>query len=154
MDVVCADKSILSHLLQLKVKLSDDVKYDKLTVFDEKGRLPDDVLQSPEKTAIGIQCMYFTVWANYGALSIGLLVDRLQCSFPVQHIFSHDIHVDSHCWIKMEESWRLLYENTNLTAEESALLVGNCLGNIYKVGIVIIWWDVWWHKAGKTHYIL
>ena len=87
---------------------------------------------------MGIQCMYFTVWANYGALSIGLLIDLLRCSSPLDNMFSDDVHIDHHCWLKMEESWRLLYENTNLTTEESALLVGNCLGNIYKVGVVTV----------------
>ena len=121
--------------------------YDKLTVFDEKGRLPDDVLLSPGKTNMGIQCMYFTVWANYGALSVGLLIDLLRCSSPPHHMFSDDIHIDHHCWLKMEESWRFLYENTNLTTEESALLVGNCLGNIYKVGVVIVWKHTGWDKT-------
>ena len=122
------------------------MKYDKLNVFDEKGRLPNDVLLSPMKSRMGIQCMYFTVWANYGALSVGLLIDLLQCSSPPHNLFSDDVHIDCHCWLKMEESWRLLCENTNLTMEESALLVGNCLGNIYKVGAVIACQHAGWNK--------
>lgn len=126
------------HLFQLKMKLSDSFMYDQLTVFDTKGQLPNVMLQSPEKTDMGIQCMYFTVWANYGALCMGLLVDPLRFSSSLQDIFSSDIHVECHCRLKMDESWRLLSENTNLTTEERALLVGNCLGGIYKVGVVYL----------------
>ena len=83
---------------------------------------------------MSLQCYYYTLWANYGALCMGQLLNPSIAEKLKGTLFPEDFPVQQHCFTKMTELWNMLSQYLNLTAEHRFTLVNTCLGRVYEVG--------------------
>ena len=66
---------------QVQVAIGVDISYDKATELVE-GSLPGlQQVASMRTHTMSLQCYYFTLWANYGALCMNQLLKLLQRTY-------------------------------------------------------------------------
>ena len=116
----------------------EEVFYDSATTLSEQGILRSHEVQFSTSGPLNLQSRYFTLWANYGALCIHLLMDP-NCTNKLEKIIFADgfSPLRHRCLTKAKQMWKLMSANMNITVEERSTLVNNCLRNYYLVCIII-----------------
>ena len=115
-----------------------DVSYDQATKLSQ-CRLPGlSQVAAMTSHTMSLQCYYFTLWANYGALCISQLltpsiVEDLQGS-----LFPNDFPVLQHCFQHMIDMWDKLTRYLHLTTESRVQLANNMFGSICHVSTIIM----------------
>ena len=124
------------HMMQINAPCGNDpeeVFYDSATNLSEQGILRSHEVQFSTSGTLNLQSRYFTLWANYGALCISLLIDPLRSKRLEKLIFADGLSLRHHCLTRAKQMWKLLSDNMNITVEERVAFVNNCLENYYLV---------------------
>ena len=122
---------------QVQVAIGVDISYDKATELVE-GSLPGlQQVASMRTHTMSLQCYYFTLWANYGALCMNQLL-KPTAKDLLGKVFPQDFSLLQYCFERMVELWNMLSTHLCLTTENRFILVNNVLERVYKVIIAIV----------------
>ena len=108
--------------------------YDVATFLSDDG-FPADPKRTSHMTrgTLDLHSCYLTLWANYGALCVSLLMDPNLSEKLKEGMFSAHIPLRHYCFHRTQQAWHLLSSNLNITIEERVALVNHSLEGYYKV---------------------
>lgn len=112
--------------------------YDEATTLPSNGFVKE-MKHVPHiaRGTLNIYSEYFALWANYGALSVSLLVNPSRAEQLSGNLFTSGISLRQYCLSRTEQAWNLLISNMNITVEERIALVNHTLENFYNVSIIL-----------------
>ena len=90
-------------------------------------------LMHTTRGTLNIYSRYFMLWANYSTLCLGLLTDPSLAKELEGEVFSSGIPLRQYCLSRASETWQLLSQNMNITAEERVHLVNQTIEYYYMV---------------------
>ena len=115
----------------MQVAIGDNNTYDKATKLVE-GSLPGlQQVASLRTHTMSLQCYYFTLWTNYGALCVNQLLNTAKGLSG--KVFPQNFCSLQYCFEHMVELWNMLSAHFCLTTENRFSLVNNVLERVYKV---------------------
>ena len=111
--------------------------YDVATSLSDDGFVKNlKYIPHMSRGTLSIHSNYLTLWANYGALCICLLMNPIlseKLTETEESIFSPCVRLRHDCFSRTLEAWQLLSSNLNITTEERVALVNHSLEGYYKV---------------------
>ena len=108
--------------------------YDVATSLSDDGFVKNlQYIPHMTRGTLNIHSNYLTLWANYGALCICLLMDPILSEKLKKSMFSSHLPLRHYCLSRTLEAWHLLSSNLNITMEERVALVNHSLEGYYKV---------------------
>ena len=127
--------------MQLRVSVGSEVFYNKATELNVESVLPGlskvagmcCAMDYSNGSTMSLQCYYFTLWANFGALCMGQLLNPSTAEKLKGTLFPENFPVLQHCFTQMLGLWDMLSQYFNITAEHRLTLVNTCFGKVYEV---------------------
>ena len=121
-------------MIQLRVSVGSELSYNKATELNVESVLPGlPQMATNTSCTMSLQCYYFTLWANYGALCMGQLLNPSIAEKLNGTLFPKNFPVLQHCFTQMLGLWDMLSQHLNLTTEHRLTLVNACFGKVYEV---------------------
>lgn len=113
---------------------SNGKMYDEATTLTSDGFVKE-MKHVPHVTrgTLNIYSEYFTLWANYGALCVSLLMKPSRAKQLSGTVFTSDLSLQQYCMSRTLQAWNLLSSNLNITVEEKEVLVNHTLERFYMV---------------------
>ena len=102
--------------------------YDVATQLSDDGfDLEHKHLLHTTRGTLNIFSRYFTLWANYSALCLSLLIDPTLADQLRGEVFSSGLPLRHYCFSRARKAWQLLSRNMNITVEERVQLVNQTI---------------------------
>lgn len=125
-------KSCSCYSVQVQAAIGD-VTYKSATELSTSILPGLPQVATMRKHTMSLQCYYFTLWANYGALCISQLLSPTITDDLQRKLFTHNFPVAQHCFKQMVDLWEMLSRYLHLTTENRFVFVNDVFEKLYQV---------------------